>query len=460
MKSIFYIGLALAAATFTACSDDNAGEQYLRENTVGVVSSNLSFDADAHQGGVKFTAPAGQSATATVNTTWATAEVTGDSVVVNVVNNPGLESRSAMLTIKSGVDSTNVPIIQTGSKFSYKGKNDYVIADKDTTLVLPFSKVGAEPKLLSDASDAVTKVEQTDTAFLVTIKANTTGEMRQLNLFLSNLGVQDTVKVRQGELKDFVGKIFYLTGYDLMTADENTQSLDDVYQEYVGKIVQSGKSVYFTCPQAYISKLPLTFDDSTLSFKVTGGNYMGTVSATGTKYRLYNSIWDYNVYSYLSDMTFEAYQQHEAGKMTDEEYAKFQQTMPYIFANFDSKKLSMVAQMNYTLATVQTATIPFVYGDFVDSGSNGWMASWLITNLSYTGTSYDANMLCIDAFTSTGEYEQPLVQMLLPEILHQVETTTAGAKPQRAVRKKPAVSLPSLKHMSFMSKHLLKGLKK
>ena len=227
--------LVAAATTFTACSDDNAGEQYLRENTVGVVNSSLSFDADAHQGGVKFTAPDGQTATATVNASWAKAEVTGDSVVVNVVNNPQLESRSAMLTIKSGADSTNVPITQAGCEFAYKGKSDYAIADKDTTIVLPFSKVGAEPKLLSDNDDALAKVEQIDTAFLVTLKANTTGELRQVNLFVDNQGVQDTVSVRQAELKDFVGKTFYFTGYDLSQFTDSTLSIDELYVQYTGK---------------------------------------------------------------------------------------------------------------------------------------------------------------------------------------------------------------------------------
>jgi len=461
MKKIFNICVLLAtAAAFTACSDDNAGEQYLRENPVGVVSSNLSFDANAHQGGVKFTAPEGQTATAVVNASWAKAEVKGDSVVVNVVNNPQLESRSAMLTIKSGADSTNVPITQAGCEFAYKGKSDYAIADKDTTIVLPFSKVGAEPKLLSDNDEALAKVEQIDTAFLVTLKANTTGELRKINLIVDNQGIRDTVSVRQGELKDFVGKTFYLTGYDLMTADEKTQSLDDVYQQYAGKIVQSGKNVYFVCSDAYISKLPLSFDASTLSFKIVGGNYVGVVNGLGgSKYRLYNSIWDYNVYNYLSDLTFQAYQQHEAGKMTDEEYAQFQQNMPYLFANFDTKKLSMVAMMDYALVPVQGGTIPFVYGDFVDTGSNGWMAQWLNKNVNYPTTNYDANMLCIDAFTSMGEFEQPLVQMLLPEILHPVEAA-AEAKSQKAMHKKPAISLSSFKHMAFTSKHLLKGLKK
>ena len=292
MKKIFNICVLLAtAAAFTACSDDNAGEQYFRENPVGVVSSNLSFDANAHQGGVKFTAPEGQTATAVVNASWAKAEVKGDSVVVNVVNNPQLESRSALLTIKSGADSTNVPITQKGCEFAYKGNNDYAIADKDTTIVLPFSKVGAEPKLLSDNDDALAKVEQIDTAFLVTLKANTTGELRQVNLFVDNQGVQDTVSVRQAELKDFVGKTFYFTGYDLSQFTDSTLSIDELYVQYTGSLAQSGSKVYLRLPDAGLS-IPLEYDQSTLSFQVKGDQLTSTFKYEGNTYRLYTSICD------------------------------------------------------------------------------------------------------------------------------------------------------------------------
>ena len=257
MKKIFNICVLLAtAAAFTACSDDNAGEQYLRENPVGVVSSNLSFDANAHQGGVKFTAPEGQTATAVVNASWAKAEVKGDSVVVNVVNNPQLESRSAMLTIKSGADSTNVPITQKGCEFAYKGNNDYAIADKDTTIVLPFSKVGAEPKLLSDNDDALAKVEQIDTAF----------------------------------------KTFYFTGYDLSQFTDSTLSIDELYVQYTGSLAQSGSKVYLRLPDAGLS-IPLEYDQSTLSFQVKGDQLTSTFKYEGNTYRLYTSIWDLRCYN-------------------------------------------------------------------------------------------------------------------------------------------------------------------
>ena len=67
---------------------------------------------------MKFTAPAGS--TVSVSDSWATAQLLNDSVVVSVTNNPAVDSRSAVLTIKNGNDSTNLPILQSGAVFKYK----------------------------------------------------------------------------------------------------------------------------------------------------------------------------------------------------------------------------------------------------------------------------------------------------------------------------------------------------
>ena len=106
MKKIYsFIILTVMAFSFAACSsDDNVGGQYLKENTVKIVKSDVSFSAKASTGAVEFTAPAG--ATVKLNSTWATAAVDGNKVTVNVLDNPKLEGRSAKLTIKSGEDSS------------------------------------------------------------------------------------------------------------------------------------------------------------------------------------------------------------------------------------------------------------------------------------------------------------------------------------------------------------------
>ncbi len=451
MKKIVNICLFLAAAaTFTACSDDNTGSEYTRENTVSVVSADLSFDANAHTGGVKFNAPAG--AVVTVNKSWATAELKGDSVVVNVTNNPALESRAAMLTIKSGADSTNVPISQEGCQFSYTGKKEYVLNDDAQTLVLPYTKVGAEPTVATN--NAVLAPTDADTAFVVSLPANTTGSMQQDSFYVSNQGIVDTVIVKRGEKKDFVGQTCYLAGYDLAQADENTQSLSDLAVQYAGTIKTDTKgNPYLYAPKAYIKNLPLTFDESTLTFTVTGGQLVNTLTSQGTKYYLRSGIWDYTLYEFLGDLTYQYYQYYQAGKITEAQYKQFQAMMPQVFAMFDSKKLSMVASMNVD----PNQQIPF--GDFVDSGNNDWLAEIMVENFNYTHSNYDANILALDLNTvSNGAYQfdQPLALIALPEliIIPSSQAKANAAKYVRSQVRRPNLSPALLKHQAVMNKVL------
>ena len=455
MKKIVNICLFLAAAaTFTACSDDNTGSEYTRENTVSVVSTDLSFDANAHTGGVKFNAPAG--AVATVNQPWATAELKGDSVVVSVKNNPALESRAAMLTIKSGADSTNVPIAQEGCQFAYNGQKEYIFNDDAQTLVLPYSKVGAEPTVTS--SNAALTATDADTAFVVSLPANTTGEMQQDSFYVNNDGIIDTVIVKRGELKDFVGKTLYLCGYDLML-DPTATSLDQLQIQYEGSIKQTSKGLYLYVPDAYV-KLPLTFDASTLSFAFTGGNLMGGVQDpnTGTTYYLFNSIWDINIYQFFEELTYENYMAHENKEMTDDDYQKFQKQMPGIFQLFESNKLSMMFPMTIDAESGLT------YGLLQDTGTNDFMAKAMAQYMGYTSSTFDANMLDIDENTYSQkdglQFEQPLEMIYKPQVIF---APASQAKRIRQMMQKRASLSPSLlQRQAVMNKALKmkKALKK
>ena len=454
MKKIIYFALALTAATFTACSDDNAGEQYLRQSSVGVVGSNLSFDAAAHRGGVKFTAPAGQTATATVNASWAKAEVKDDSVIVNLDNNPYLESRSAMLTIKSGADSTNVPISQQGCVFNYQGATKFVVADNDTTLSLPFELVGAEPQATVDAAAAdYATITKGDNAYKLDIKANKTGEMRQFNVTIDNQNIITNIVVKQGQLSDFVGKKFYLMGYDLQK-DPTAATLDELAVQYPGAIRKDAKgNVYLYCPKAYIAKLPLSFDPETLTFTVTSGNMVNYIKEYGAY--LMNSIWRYDLYSFLNEYTYEMYTKHENGEITDEEYQKFQATMPVVFAAFDNtKKMSMKGEM------AVNAKYGYVLTSLEDGGTNDFMLQAMQQGFGYTGTAFNADMLCVDLLTPSAdgqslEFGQPVVQIYKPMLLRVPARAASGAKALHSMLKAPknAVKLATPK-IPFRSNYI------
>lgn len=142
-KKIYSLfALAIVAAGLVACSDDDAGSEYLRQSQVSIESSTVTFNARAGKGSVVFSAPEGTTPTATVSSSWATAQVDGDTVRIAVENNPNLEGRSALLTIKAGQDSTNVTIQQQGMAYKYLGDNYYVFNDSARLLTLPLNNEG------------------------------------------------------------------------------------------------------------------------------------------------------------------------------------------------------------------------------------------------------------------------------------------------------------------------------
>ena len=155
-------------------------------------------------------------------------------------------------------------------------------------------------------------------------------------------------------------------------------------------------------------------------------------------------------------MVNDEYMNYLSGKVTEEEYIKFQQQMPKLFALFDTKFLSMVAPISYT----KDETGVYIRANFVDSGNNDWMAKWWNKNLGYSATTYNADMLCIDAFNSDGSFESPISQLVLPELFRVVSSVSGGAKSLRSMRKAPKMSLADFKQITFPQKKALLKLRK
>ena len=205
MKKIYsFIILTVMAFSFAACSsDDNVGSQYLKENTVKIVKSDVSFSAKASTGAVEFTAPAG--ATVKLNSTWATAAVDGNKVTVNVLDNPKLEGRSAKLTIKSGEDSASVTIQQQGMSFKYGGDAYYVYNDEAHSLQTAAPSEGAELKIqgLDWATASINRE-----GIKIDLAENETGTIRSGYIHYEAGPYKDSILVMQGEKKDILNKEF------------------------------------------------------------------------------------------------------------------------------------------------------------------------------------------------------------------------------------------------------------
>ena len=107
-----------------ACSDDTENP-YVVESQVQVVKANVLFGAKGGEGSVEVTAPGVISAT--LNSSWAVATVEGKIVKVVAQPNESGNGRSAKLTIKSGKDSTQLTVQQTGLVFSLQAEPSYII---------------------------------------------------------------------------------------------------------------------------------------------------------------------------------------------------------------------------------------------------------------------------------------------------------------------------------------------
>ena len=435
MKKIFNICLLLAVtAGFVACSDDNdAGSNYLRENPVKIVSSNLFFNAAAQKGGVKFTALAGS--IVSVSDSWATAQLQNDSVIVSVTNNPGVDSRSAVLTIKNGSDSTNLSILQSGAVFKYKGAKSYAMNDNATTLTLPYSKLGATPTLeLADAADtsAVTSIEDKDSAFVAHISANTTGEIRTISLILKNQQNRDTITVTQGSIDDLAGKTYSLYGYDLLKMTSATTDIKTLVTQIVGTLEKKSDTELTFNSSDTGMKMTLTFDPANVSLTLNAGEYVLSKRMNDTTYHYRTAIWDINHYSAFMKLIRQQTEAHSAGQVSDADFAKFQKVVPGIYNYYASNQLTMTARMAYSKADNMVA------GMLEDSGKN----AAYIKSLTYLGplgfplNSFNGNAFAIYKYNQQGTQlylNGPLFLLQPVALLHPLSTS---AKPAAFLKKR------------------------
>lgn len=349
MKNIFSFSvLALAAFGLAACSDnDDAGSQYLQQNSIEVVSSNLTFEGNGSTGNAVVKAPG--AIEARVNSNWAKAIVKGDSVFVTVADNPKIEGRSTQLTIKSGKDSTNLTIQQQGMTFKYGGNAYYIYNDSARTLYLPVFNKGAELKI-QGPEWAPSTID--NNGITINMTANTTGHVRSDFVYYQYGPYKDSILVEQGEYSDIVNKDYIFDYMDPTTGEEQTTDATILTDEGTNYIYLTELNL----------AIPFIFDDSYLAAIVPGGSYVGKYAS---RYYLYTAIMDLDVMNYLFSQNYQSYSALMAS--------------PYMSTNgfFESYKGSNLAQFSG------------------DAGNYKWMGNFF-SNM----TSYEGQILGIEAFKS------------------------------------------------------------
>lgn len=295
MKKIYsFFAIFAALLAFAACSDDDAGSEYLHQSQVNITSATITFTAKADTGVVDFTAPG--EATATINSSWASAAVEGNQVRVSVQANPNLEGRSTLLTIKSGTDSANVTIQQQGMDYKYTGDSYYIFNDSAHQAILPLKNEGGN---LSIQAPEWLNANISDEGLGISLGENTTGGIRSGEIYLQCGPYADTIQVMQGELKDIVNKSFTFIAYDL-ALDLQSNNIED-YRVERNAIIIADTIRNNVTPYIYLTEddlmIPFEFLDENLISIIPGGTLVGTYAR---RYSLYTAIVDPSVYSSLN----------------------------------------------------------------------------------------------------------------------------------------------------------------
>lgn len=292
-KDIFgLLMLGACACGFTACSDDTENP-YATESSIQILGSSLTFDAKQSTGSIHYSAPA--AVTVTSSKDWCTAQLSGDSVIVNVAHNIDCNGRSASVVLRCGADSTVLAVLQNG--VISKLEASILSRDNDDAATVAYAyqsnidmRVLSTPTWLSASMDA--------DSLYVDFSANATGHLRRGYVVYGNDAFVDSVEVFQADFdKDIAGT------YEV-----------SFYNDAAATIPNSAKNKTLSARGLRLTSsltLPIAFKDG--KFTVTTGDYIGTNVNRGTTYYVYlafglpNNYWSgYGAgYSLSSDVNYD-----------------------------------------------------------------------------------------------------------------------------------------------------------
>lgn len=204
MKKILNILLvSLTILVFSSCKDD-VDNPYSVKSNISVIESNIAFQAKASKGYVRIKADG--PVTATAASKWCKAIVSGDSVAVTVDENDDLNGRSSLLTIKSGNDSVDVAVHQSGLIFQLSAGSSLALGDNDS-IYQYYMKHNVDVEIISAPDWA--KVETTADSLKINVAANDMGHFRTGYVKYKAGTYTDFIKVTQCDFdKDLAGNYY------------------------------------------------------------------------------------------------------------------------------------------------------------------------------------------------------------------------------------------------------------
>ncbi len=276
MKKIFSLLLfALCAISYTACTNEE-GIEYVQESSIKIVSRDVSFPAAASQGISEVEAP-GEISVKTSGQGWCTTTVSGSTIQVNVEQNPGLEGRTSMLTIRCGADSTRIAVHQSGVIFELSAGSQIMADDKAATYSFDLT---CNTELTLNSSEEWISVAVEDGKMNITLKENNTGHIRKGNITYTAGTYQDAIQVTQCEFdKDLAGD------YRLYFTDSEDGKL-----KYLSTTLSKSGNTYSILLNGLNLTIPVAYNQKTRELTVNGGKYMGDYGS----YKVHTVIWDTN----------------------------------------------------------------------------------------------------------------------------------------------------------------------
>ncbi len=278
MNKIFgFLLMSCCLAGFVSCDDDTENP-YAQSSPIAIVSSNLSFDATANTGVVKFSAPG--TVTARTTAPWCSASVDGDSVVVTVEQNTTISGRSAQLILSYGGATEALSIIQRGVVVQLEHSGIAVETDEATSV--KYSLQSNVDLVVTEAPAWATAAIEGD-SITVNVTANTTGAPR--------VGY---VKVGSGEFVDSLR---------IIQADFNTDIAGTYRLNYKmanGRERRANVTVSETGMRFMTLDIPMTYDPYTAKFTIQAGQYVGRSEGGNYVYMMFGTAADEDGQTYWS----------------------------------------------------------------------------------------------------------------------------------------------------------------
>ena len=216
-------------AVIVGCSDDPSNP-YAGEKTMTITSADVEFSPLGGTGTVVVNAPNGITGVESA-ASWATASVSGNTITVNVAENPRVEGRSARLIIKSQSESIYVVIQQNGVDFIFDALPQ-INADRDGETFNFLTKSNVPFTVESDV-DWITTIVELGTVKVVVAK-NETYKERSGNIICKAGGTTKTTTIKQAAQISPADKMkgdYYLWYYASSTWNSIDFTLEQIEDE-------------------------------------------------------------------------------------------------------------------------------------------------------------------------------------------------------------------------------------